>query len=369
MSVSPGLSKKTNGSKQSSKRLSVVSHSNTINKTVVTVPVQWRSTMVSCHDIPRYNTALDYPSISDVAFSSEDPNTLYLVMISGETYSVDLNEHKVSQLYIDGFNSNGSLDDLLIWAIHCHKGFIYLSESSYGIIYQCEATEGNKMKVINRYHTHYMYSYCTSLVLDIDSSGDKGLMYYRYGYGNNMVVLDIETMEPQNTLTLSQFANSILCKDKKIYAATSVGVYVYNTDGTPTGKVYLEGEECLTLTANKDIVFVGMVNRVAVVNVSTAADTAPEEEPAVYYIGELSMAHYQVECIETSLAMLDTYGVLTIMPWEKCCPPFTLASLCISALTDNKDALQVDPKPLNELPKEPSESSTPPKELEDPKDE
>ena len=56
-------------------------------------------------------------------------------------------------------------------------------------------------------------------------------------------------------------------QDDKLHVATDNGVHIYRADGSYTGMVYLEGEDCCTIacTSNGYIV-VGMERKVAVVS-------------------------------------------------------------------------------------------------------
>lgn len=283
---------------------------NRIEQSLETVLISAHGITVPCKDVLQFKAALpSLPTISDVAFSSSDPNLLYLVTIAGEVYSLGVTRpYRLtpimvgSQMVLD--------DDMLAWSIHCHGGNVYIAESSQAIVYLCEPLGPNHFRILNRSCTSSRYSFSTSLILGIGET--TGNVFYRNGYGNGVVVLNRDTLWLRGTLTLPHYTNALISRDGGLHAATESGVHIYDARGTPTGRSYLGGEECLGLTAaSGETVFVGMVNHVAAVH----------ETSVVYRVGERSMAHYQVDCKGPNLAMLDTYGVLTVLPWEKLQPP------------------------------------------------
>ena len=126
-------------------------------------------------------------------------------------------------------------------------------------------------------------------------------------------------------------------QDDKLHVTTDNGVHIYRADGSYTGMVYLEGEDCCTIacTSNGYIV-VGMERKVAVVS---------SDLTSTHYIMLSSMSHWcYVRCspVDNTLAIVDywwnSYRFI-LLPQETYQPPFSLSTLCKSTILSHPDVL------------------------------
>ena len=164
--------------------------------------------------------------------------------------------------------------------------------------------------------------------------GRDGKLYYRSRTNKrNIGIFDSDTMTLISTILLCHDADDIaVSQDDKLHVATDNGIRIYRANGSYTGMVYLDGEDCYSIacTSNGYIV-VGMYRKVAVVS---------SDLTSTHYIMLSSMSWCYVRCspVDNTLAIFNNDRFI-LLPQETYQPPFSLSTLCKSTILSHPDVL------------------------------
>ena len=265
--------------------------------------------------IPHFTQLYKIPNrIDDISFSSTSPDVLYILTGDGAIHSLNITTLAVTKII-----NLQSADGLL-----CYNDILYISTST--AIYKY-TTDGECLTSINNDG-----GWCFGAV------GKDDKLYNTSGNRRSIDFIDSDTMTLISTISLCHFANYIaVSQDDKLHVATNNGVHIYRADGSYTGIVYLEGEDCCTIacTSNGYIV-VGMERKVAVIS---------SDLTSTHYIMLPSMSHWcYVRCspVDNTLAIVDywwnSYRFI-LLPQETYQPPFSLSTLCKSTILSHPDVL------------------------------
>ena len=263
--------------------------------------------------IPHFTQLYKMPNvICDIPFSSTSPDVLYILTDDGAIHSLNITTLAVTKII--NFQSV-HVGDLL-----CHNDILYIRTSA--AIYKY-TTDGECLTSINNDGGWWF-----------GAVGKDDKLYCISRIGRSIGVIDSDTMTLVSTISLCHYAFDIaVSQDDKLHVTTNNGVYIYRADGSYTGMVYLEGEDCCTIacTSNGYIV-VGMERKVAVVS---------SDLTSTHYIMLPSMSHWcYVRCspVDNTLAIRWNGGFI-LLPQETYQPPFSLSTLCKSTILSHPDVL------------------------------
>ena len=251
--------------------------------------------------------------IDEISFSSTSPDVLYILTDDGAIHSLNITTLAVTKII--NLQSVGGL--------LCHNDILYISTSA--AIYKY-TTDGECLTSINNDGDSLWFG----------AVGKDNKLYYTSG--RSIGVIDSDTMTLLSTVSLCYDAYDIaVSQDDKLHVTTNNGVHIYRADGSYTGVVYLEGEDCGTIacTSNRYIV-VGMERKVAVVS---------SDLTTTHYIMLSSMSRWcYVRCspVDNTLAIVDWRGYdnrFILLPQETYQPPFSLSTLCKSTILSHPDVL------------------------------
>ena len=264
--------------------------------------------------IPHFTQLYKMQYVIDIQFSSTSPDVLYILTDDGAIHSHNITTLAVTKI-INLQSAGGP-------GLLCHNDILYISTSA--AIYKY-TTDGECLTSINN-DGDWLFG----------AVGKDDKLYYinRRSIG----VIDSDTMTLISTISLCHDPYDIaVSQDDKLHVTTDNGVHIYRTDGSYTGMVYLEGEDCFSIacTSNGYIV-VGMKRKVAVVS---------SDLTSTHYIMLSSMSRWcYVRCspVDNTLAIVD-WNVydnrFILLPQETYQPPFSLSTLCKSTILSHPDVL------------------------------
>ena len=245
--------------------------------------------------IPHFTQLYKMPNrIGSISFSSTSPDVLYILTDDGAIHSLNITTLAVTKI-INLQSAGGLL---------CHNDILYIRTSA--AIYKY-TTDGECLTFINNGGF-------------FGAVGKDDKLYYKSG--RSIGVIDSDTMTLISTIPLCHDAYHIaVSQDDKLHVTTDNGVHIYRADGSYTGMVYLEGEDCWSIacTSNGYIV-VGMERKVAVVS---------SDLTSTHYIMLSSMSRWcYVRCspVDNTLAIVD-WNRFILLPQETYQPPFSLSTL------------------------------------------
>ena len=261
--------------------------------------------------IPHFTQLYKMPNkIYDISFSSTSPDVLYILTGDGAIHSLNITTLAVTKI----INLQSVAGDLL-----CHNDILYISTSA--AIYKY-TTDGECLTSINNDGDWF------------GAVGKDDKLYCRSG-NRSIGVIDSDTMTLISTISLCHYAHCIaVSQDDKLHVTTDNGVHIYRADGSYTGMVYLEGEDCGTIacTSNEYIV-VGMERKVAVVS---------SDLTSTHYISMSRWCYVRCSPVDNTLAIVDWRrwnNCFILLPQETYQPPFSLSTLCKSTILSHPDVL------------------------------
>ena len=267
-------------------------------------------------NIPHFTQLYKIPNrIDDISFSSTSPDVLYILTFDGAIYSLDITTLAVTKII--NLQSAG-----LIFLL-CHNDILYIRTST--TIYKY-TTDGECLTSINNDGDWWF-----------GAVGKDDKLYCRSG-NRSIGVIDSDTMTLISSISLCHYAHCIaVSQDDKLHVATNNGVHIYRADGSYTGMVYLEGEDCgTTVCTSNGYIVVGMERKVAVIS---------SDLTSTHYIMLPSMSCWcYVRCspMDNTLAIVDywwnSYRFI-LLPQETYQPPFSLSTLCKSTILSHPDVL------------------------------
>ena len=266
--------------------------------------------------IPHFTQLYKMPNgIYHTSFSSTSPDVLYILTDDGAIHSLNITTLAVTKI----INLQSVAGDLL-----CHNDILYINTSA--AIYKY-TTDGECLTSINNDGGWWF-----------GAVGKDDKLYYTSRNGRSIGVIDSDTMTLISTISLCHDAYRIaVSQDDKLHVTTNNGVHIYRADGSYSGMVYLEGEDCCTIacTSNGYIV-VGMERKVAVVS---------SDLTSTHYIMLSNMSWWcYVRCspVDNTLAIVDWNGYdnrFILLPQETYQPPFSLSTLCKSTILSHPKVL------------------------------
>ena len=248
--------------------------------------------------------------IRDISFSSTSPDVLYILTGVEAIHSLNITTLAVTKI----INLQSAV------GLVCHNDILYIRTSA--AIYKY-TTDGECLTSINNDGDWWL-----------GAVGKDDKLYCISRNGRSIGVIDSDTMTLISTISLCHDAYRIaVSQDDKLHVATDNGVHIYRADGSYTGMVYLEGEDCCSIacTSNGYIV-VGMKRKVAVVS---------SDLTSTHYIMLSSMSWWcYVNCSPVDNTLAITWdGPFILLPQETYQPPFSLSTLCKSTILSHPDVL------------------------------
>ena len=280
--------------------------------------------------IPHFTQLYKMPNVvCHISISSTSSDVLYILTDDGAIHSLNITTLAVTKI----INLQSVAGDIL-----CHNDILYIHTSA--AIYKY-TTDGECLTFINNDGGWWF-----------GAVGKDDKLYYTSGNRRSIGVIDSDTMTLVSTISLNPIAprahmhlfpyfhpiphiayDIAVSQDDKLHVTTNNGVHIYRADGSYTGMVYLEGEDCFSIacTSNGYIV-VGMERKVAVVS---------SDLTSTHYIMLSSMSPWcYIRCspMDNTLAIVD-WKHFILLPQETYQPPFSLSTLCKSTILSHPDVL------------------------------